>query len=63
MTIFVGFFFLFPESKFYTIYNGENYFQIRGLVAELHVFEHGGTTVGTFGKQTNKQTKNPCFKC
>ena len=32
--------FIFSESKFYAIYNGENHFQIRGLVAELHVFEH-----------------------
>ena len=29
--------FIFSESKFYAIYNGENHFQIRGLVAELHV--------------------------
>ena len=28
---------IFYESKFYAIYNGENHFQIRGLVAELHV--------------------------
>ena len=38
------------ESKFYAFYNGENHFQIRGLVAELHVFEYGGTTFGTFEK-------------
>ena len=25
-------------------------FKIRGLAAELHVFEYGGTTFGTFGK-------------
>ena len=31
--------FIFSESKFYAIYNGENHFQIRGLVAELHVFD------------------------
>ena len=31
-------FFIFSESKFYALYNGENNFQIRGLVAELHVF-------------------------
>ena len=37
------------------IYNGENHFQIRGPVAELHVFEYGGTTFGTFEKT--------CFKC
>ena len=35
--------FIFSESKFYAIYNGEKHFQIRGLVAELHVFEYGGT--------------------
>ena len=46
---------LFSESKFYAIYNGKNHFQIRGLVAELHVFEYGGTTFGTFEKT--------CFKC
>ena len=46
MAIFVGFFPppYFSESKFYAIYNGESHFQIRGLVAELHVFEYGGTT-------------------
>ena len=37
--------FRFSESKFYAIYNGENHFQMRELVAELHVFEHDGTTV------------------
>ena len=46
--------FIFYESKFYAIYNGENHFQIRGLVAELHVFEHSGTTFGTFGKTSFK---------
>ena len=35
---------IFSESKFYAIYNGENHFQIRRLVAELHVFEYDGTT-------------------
>ena len=30
---------IFSESKFYAIYNGENHFQIRGLVAELHVLK------------------------
>ena len=44
------FMFIFSESKFYAIYNGENHFQIRGLVAKLHVFEYGGTTFGTFEK-------------
>ena len=43
------------ESKFYAIYNGENHFQIKGLVAELYVFEYSGTTLGTFEKT--------CFKC
>ena len=51
----VFFFIIFSESKLYAIYNGENHFQIRGLVAELHVFEHDGTTFGTFEKT--------CFKC
>ena len=46
--------FKFSESKFYAVYNGENHFKIRGLVAELHVFEDGGTTMGTFEKT--------CFK-
>ena len=43
--------FKFSESKYYAIYNGENHFKIRGLVAELHVFEYGGTFEKT------------CFKC
>ena len=43
------------ESKFCAVYNGENHFQIRGLVAELHVFEYGGTPFSTFEKT--------CFKC
>ena len=47
--------FIFSKSKFCAAYNGENHFQIRGLVAELHVFEYGGTTFGTLGKT--------CFKC
>ena len=41
---------IFSESKFYAIYNGENHFWIRGLVAVLHVFEYGGTTFRTFQK-------------
>ena len=45
----------FSESKFYAIYNGEDHFQITGLVAELHVSEHGGTTFGT--------SEKTCFKC
>ena len=47
--------FIFSESKFCATYNGENHFQIRGLVAELHVFEYGGVTFGTLRKT--------CFKC
>ena len=34
--------FIFSESKVYAIYIGETHFQIRGLMAELHVFEYGG---------------------
>ena len=48
---------IFSESKFYAIYNGENHFQIRGLVAELHVFEYGGTTFGTFEKTKTSMLK------
>ena len=47
--------FIFSENKFCAFYNGETHFQIRGLVAELHAFEYGGTTFGTFEKT--------CFKC
>ena len=47
--------FTFSESKFYAIYNGENQFQIRGLVVELRAFEFGSTTFGTF--------ENTWFKC
>ena len=47
--------FIFSENKFYAIYNSENHFQIRELVAELHAFEYGGTTFGTFEKT--------CFRC
>ena len=46
---------IFSESKFSAFYYGENHFQIRGLVAELHAFEYGGTIFGTFEKT--------CFKC
>ena len=42
--------FMFSENKFYAIYNGENHFQIRGLVAELHIFEYLGMTFGTLRK-------------
>ena len=35
MAVFV--FLFFSERKFYAICSGENHFQIRGLVAELHV--------------------------
>ena len=41
--------FIFSECKFYVIYKGENHFQIRGLVAELHVFDYGGTTFVIWG--------------
>ena len=47
--------FIFSEGKFYAFYNGENRFQIRGLVAELFAFEYGGTAFSTFEKT--------CFKC
>ena len=47
--------FIFSESKFYAIYNGENHFQISELVAKLHVFQYGGATFGNFEKI--------CFKC
>ena len=49
------FMFRYSESKFYALYNAENHLQIRGLVAELHVFEYDGTTFGTLEKT--------CFKC
>ena len=42
--------FIFSESKFYAISNSENHFQIRGLVAELHVLEYSRTTFCTFEK-------------
>ena len=42
--------YIFSESKFYALYNGENHFQIKGLVAEPHVFEYGGTTFSTSEK-------------
>ena len=45
----------FSESNFYAFYNGENHFQIRELVAELHAFECCCTTFDTFEKT--------CFKC
>ena len=38
------------ERKFYALCNGEHYFQRRELVAELHVFEYGGTALSTFEK-------------
>ena len=47
--------FIFSESKFYVLYKDENHFQIRGLLAELHVFEYGGAAFSTFEKT--------CFKC
>ena len=42
--------FIYSESKFYAICNHENHLQIRGLEAELYIFEYGGTTIGTFEK-------------
>ena len=42
--------FIFSESTFYAIYNDENHFQIRGLVAELHIFEYCGTTFSALGE-------------
>ena len=44
----ISMFFIFSKSKFYAVDNGETHCQIRGLVAELHVIEYGGTTLGTF---------------
>ena len=40
---FSRFIILCSENKFYAICSGETHFQIRGPVAELHVFEYGGT--------------------
>ena len=45
---------IFSESKIDAIYSSENHFQIRGLVAELHAFEYGGTAFGTFEKKKKK---------
>ena len=47
--------FILSEKNLYALCNGESHFQIRILVAELHVFEYGGTTYSTFEKT--------CFKC
>ena len=52
--------FIFSESKFYAFYIGETHFQIRGLMAELHVFEYGSTTFGTFGKTWFKYWRFLC---
>ena len=46
---------VFSESKFYVLYNDENHFQIRGLVAELHGLEYSVTKFCTFEKT--------CLKC
>ena len=54
MVIFI-LYFLKVNSVVFFFYNGENLFQIRELVAGLHVFEYGGTTFGTLGKT--------CFIC
>ena len=45
-----GHFDVFIFSKFYAIFNGQNHFQIRGLVAELdlHAFEYGGYNIRHF---------------
>ena len=48
---------IFSESKCYAMQNDENHFQIRGLVAELHVSEYGSMTFGTFGKTCFKRLK------
>ena len=45
---------IFSENKFYAFYNDENYFQIRELVVELHVFEYGGMTFSIFEKTSFK---------
>ena len=42
--------FIFSESKFDAVYIGDTHFQIRGLMAELHGFEYGGTTFELLGK-------------
>ena len=47
--------FIFSESKLYAIYNGRTHFKIRGLVAELYVFEYGSMTFST--------SEKTCFKC
>ena len=47
--------FIVSESKFCALYNSQNHFQIRELVAEQHVFGYVGTTFGTFEKT--------CFTC
>ena len=41
---------IFSESKFYAIYNGENHFQISGLVAVIYVFEYGVRHSALWGK-------------
>ena len=47
--------FTFSESKLYAIQNGKTHLRTRGRVAELYVFEYGGTTFGT--------SEKTCFKC
>ena len=39
MAIFMFLYFL--KSRFYALYNGENHYQIRELMAKLYVFEYG----------------------
>ena len=46
--------FIFSESKFYAMYNGETHFQMRGLVAEPHVSKSGSMTLGILGKTSFK---------
>ena len=50
----ISIFFFFSESKLYALYYGEKHVQIRDLVAELHVFEYGGTIYSTFEKTCSK---------
>ena len=66
--------FIFSKSNFYAIYNGENHFQIRGLAAELHVFEllrklalnvednRVGVKNHVFDHETRKSGLFPCYR-
>ena len=53
MVIFMFLYFLKVNSMLFTMV--KTILQIRGLVAELHVFEYGGTIFDTVGKT--------CFEC